>query len=280
MIFFKGVRDTLLYFFIPHSKNGFRAKLLQPTSLTVLAIFAVLLNLVGGDGRGKVLGYATDITVKKLFFLTNAKREKYGLKPLNYSKKLEEAAFLKAEDMFKKNYWSHYSPDGTPPWHFILKVGYDYEYAGENLAKNFLYSDAVVNAWMHSREHRENILNPQYTDVGFAIKNGVLQGEQTTLIVQMFGKPLRENEMMANVRNSKNNISNVSGDTNTGFDRYEMFFYLDKFFLSFLVILLIFDLVYATELSLVRASGKNLAHLLFLFFILLALSMITKGRVI
>jgi hypothetical protein len=40
---------------------------------------------------------------------------------------------------------------------------------------------------MGSKEHRENMLSPNYTEVGFAIKNGSLTGEETTLVIQMFG---------------------------------------------------------------------------------------------
>jgi len=70
---------------------------------------------------------------------------------------------------------------------FIKSSGYTYALAGENLAKNFTDSGGVVNAWMASPTHRDNILKSGYRDVGFAIVNGVLNGEETTLVVQMFG---------------------------------------------------------------------------------------------
>ena len=62
-------------------------------------------------------------------------------------------------------------------------------YAGENLARDFSDSSSAVNAWMQSTKHRDNILQSQYTDVGFAIKEGVLQGKPTVIVVQLFGTP-------------------------------------------------------------------------------------------
>ncbi|MCG2685812.1 CAP domain-containing protein, partial [Candidatus Parcubacteria bacterium] len=73
-------------------------------------------------------------------------------------------------------------------WYFIVGVGYDYLYAGENLAKDFSHSSGVVDAWMNSPTHRENLVNPRYEDIGLAVVNGTLNGVETTLVVQMFGR--------------------------------------------------------------------------------------------
>jgi hypothetical protein len=94
---------------------------------------------------------------------------------------------MKAAYMFEHNFWAHYAPDGTSPWYFIKNAGYEYEYAGENLAKGFSNSSDVVTAWMNSPTHRENVLSPKYQDIGFAVVEGKLLGEDTVLVVQMFG---------------------------------------------------------------------------------------------
>src|SRR4030065_255642 len=119
-----------------------------------------------------ILGYATDINMPALYQLVNEQRQNNNLPPLTYNEKLAQAAYGKAQDMFTKNYWAHYAPDGATPWNFILASGYQYEYAGENLAKNFLFSQNVLDAWMASPSHRENILRKDYNEVGFAIVNG------------------------------------------------------------------------------------------------------------
>ncbi len=134
-----------------------------------------------------VLGYATDIHVEQLLAATNAQRAAQGLSQLTLNAQLSDAAARKARDMFEKNYWSHNSPSGATPWTFISSAGYRYSVAGENLAKNFSNSQGVVDAWMASPTHRENLLKSSYKEIGFAVVNGVLQGEETTLVVQMFG---------------------------------------------------------------------------------------------
>jgi hypothetical protein len=96
---------------------------------------------------------------------------------------LTQAAQLKAKDMFAKDYWAHNSPNGTMPWDFIKQAGYDYQYAGENLARGFTTSNDVVTAWMNSPEHRENMLSPNYHDVGFALQEGSLTGEPDTILI-------------------------------------------------------------------------------------------------
>ena len=191
----KNIFDNIHHFFIPRRTNNFKAKLLHHDFLTVYLVFALALTIGFNHFKqisGDVLGFATDITIPKLYELTNEERTKAGLSPLTYNEKLAVAAEKKAQDMFAKDYWSHYGPSGETPWDFILGSGYQYEFAGENLAKNFLFTDGVVNAWMDSPTHRENILRSEYSDVGFAMVNGVLNGEETTLVVQMFAKPLYE----------------------------------------------------------------------------------------
>jgi len=180
-----------IYHFIPHKEHKSRARLLSHGALIsysfVLVIFAVLIRFLPAFAPG-VLGYASDINVSDLLRYTNERRAKVGLRPLSLNKELNDAAYKKANDMFKVGYWAHVSPLGTKPWDFVLNEGYDYIYAGENLAKNFSNSEDVVQAWYDSPTHRENLLSPNYDDMGFAIVNGVLDGYETTIVVQMFGR--------------------------------------------------------------------------------------------
>lgn len=150
-----------------------------------MASFVILKNI--NSQTGNVLGFATDISSDRLFALTNEKRVNNGLPELTYNSQLAAAAANKAQDMLSKGYWAHFGPNGESPWTFILGSGYSYDTAGENLAKNFTTSGEVVDAWMDSPSHRENVLKSSYRDVGFAVTNGSLGGEDTTLVVQMFG---------------------------------------------------------------------------------------------
>ena len=91
--------------------------------------------------------------------------------------------------MFTDQYWAHTAPDGTEPWTFMHQMGYQYVVAGENLARDFGQTDEMVSAWLASPTHRANIMNPKYQEIGIAVIDGVLEGYETTLVVQMFGTP-------------------------------------------------------------------------------------------
>ncbi len=180
-----------IYHFIPHKRHKRRARFLSHGALisysAVLIVFAALIRFLPIFAPG-VLGYASDIDVSQLLRYTNERRAKIGLRPLALNKELNDAAYNKAKDMFTDDYWAHISPTGTKPWDFILSEGYDYIYAGENLAKNFSESEDVVQAWYDSVTHRDNMLSPNYDHIGFAIVNGTLDGYETTIVVQMFGR--------------------------------------------------------------------------------------------
>ncbi len=188
--FVMNIFRTLHHFLVPHEGNNHRAKALHHEALLayilLLGIFNLSIRFLNHKAPS-VLGYATDIRVEQLLADTNAERAKAGLSELTLNPDLSAAASAKAGDMFTNNYWAHNSPEGKTPWDVILASGYHYTLAGENLAKNFDTSDGVVAAWMASPSHKANIVKPGYRDIGFAVVNGVLNGEQTTLVVQMFG---------------------------------------------------------------------------------------------
>ncbi len=121
--------------------------------------------------------------------LANEDREEESLPALTVDPLLVEAAKAKANDMAENGYFAHTSPKGIDPWHWFHQVGYDYQYAGENLAVNFSDSDNVEEAWMNSPEHRANILNGKFTHIGIATAVGTYKDKKTTFVVQMFGTP-------------------------------------------------------------------------------------------
>lgn len=298
------------HLFIPHEDNDFRAKALHTDFLSFYLILALFLTFtVKHFNLTDVLGFATDISVNKLYELTNSERQKNNLPALSYNNELAQAAVLKAQDMFFKNYWAHYSPSGSSPWDFILKTGYQYEYAGENLAKNFLFSQGVLDGWMNSTTHRENILRKDYTDVGFAVVNGNLNNEPTTLVVQMFGKPMSAGivplaqqfslpvkaeearqaiapTLAPQILEEKLNQTNVSSTVLAKKTNFFIFpwltfsFNLNMIFLLFLLAALIFDFYFAAKINVFRTSGKNIAHIIFIGFIYIGLILLTKGSIL
>jgi uncharacterized protein YkwD len=100
---------------------------------------------------------------------TNRYRAQHGLLPVMDNLQLHQAASAKCASMVALDYWSHDAPNGTEPWAFIKASGYQYKIAGENLAFGQQSQYAVVIDWMNSPKHRDNILYPDYTDVGHAI---------------------------------------------------------------------------------------------------------------
>lgn len=180
----------LHHFFVPHSKNNHRAVIIQNSGFLVIAAFLLLLSIFTFSLKKSypsVLGISYSISTNELLTLTNKARQENGLSPLVMNRSLENAAVLKGKDMLSKNYWAHFAPDGTSPWIFIKNSGYYYIYAGENLARGFSKSDEVMKAWMASPSHRENILSDKYKEIGFAVMDGRLTGEETIVVVQMLG---------------------------------------------------------------------------------------------
>lgn len=122
---------------------------------------------------------------------TNKQREKYGLVPLKENAKLNTAAQVKIEDMFQNQYFSHYSPSGKGVSDLAEEAGYEFLALGENLAMgNFPSEENLVEAWMASPGHRENILNPTYQEIGLAVQKGMFDDRFVWLAVQHFGLPL------------------------------------------------------------------------------------------
>ncbi len=184
------MKKFLRHFFTPHLTNNYRPKLLHPQILVLLILFFFSLGILTSFTRQSypsVLGITSQISIDQLLILTNQQRQNNNLPPLSLNGSLSSAALAKGNYMFEKNFWSHIAPDGTTPWYFIRSAGYNYLYAGENLARGYDSASGVVDAWMASPSHRENVLSPNYKEVGFAVLDGNLTGENTILVVEMFG---------------------------------------------------------------------------------------------
>jgi len=130
---------------------------------------------------------ASLITPEKVVELANNERASQNLPNLIVNADLAKAAEDKLADMFKKNYFEHTSPSGLTPWHWLEKNNYEYKYAGENLAMNFVSAENQNKAWMESQTHRANILNTHYQEIGVAVGQGTINGRETIVTVEEFG---------------------------------------------------------------------------------------------
>jgi len=154
----------------------------------ILSLVVFVYFLVSGSQNGYEAN-ANSYTEDQVIVAINNQRKENNLPDLVKSHQLSEAAQNKAEDMKNRNYFSHvYSKDGTKWSDFIKEVDYNYLVAGENLANGFYEVQSMVQAWIDSPTHRENILNPKVEETGVGIAQGELDGISTIFVVQMFGK--------------------------------------------------------------------------------------------
>ncbi len=298
------MRNFLRHIFFPHESNGHHPKILHHKTIAIFIIVLLGLMYVLPPLQREypsVLGIAYNITVDDLVRLTNEKRKDEGLKPLVLNEELSSAASAKASYMFEKNFWAHVAPDGTTPWYFIKNAGYEYQYAGENLARGFDAADAVTNAWMDSPTHRENLLSPNYTDIGFAIKEGSLTGSETVLVVQEFGSrytatqevaavsvpsvnPVAESADVKNVEIGtvpQSRSQSVAASSNKPLvDTKSSTFSLSIFILGIFIVILVLDIIFIDRKRISRIVVHNLDHIIFLAILLLAVIILGRGLVL
>jgi len=118
--------------------------------------------------------------------LVNEERAKRGLAALTANWELGRVARYKSQDMIDKGYFSHDSPTYGTPFRMMENFGIKFTAAGENIAYGQRTPQEVMNAWMNSPGHRNNILSSSYTQIGVGLaktKNGVCYW------TQMFIKP-------------------------------------------------------------------------------------------
>ena len=184
--------ERIKNYFIPSEANDHKPHFLGRNVLISIALFALVIELVflsPASFFSLRTNFLASVLPGVLVAQTNENRVEGNLKELTQNPILQKAAQLKADDMAGKRYFAHTSPDGKEPWYWLSLAGYSYAYAGENLAVNFVDSSDVTKAWMKSPEHRKNIVNQHYTEIGIAVASGIYKGKNTLFVVQFFGSP-------------------------------------------------------------------------------------------
>jgi len=188
----KKLRSQLHDQLIPHEGNGFKPLLFTATGVGAV-IVVLLLVQAAYFVQTKIVftqtNFLASVLPGVLATLTNQDRAASGISALTLDTHLSQAAQMKADDMAARGYFSHVDPDGNQPWFWFKKAGYDYAYAGENLAVNFTDSEDVQKAWMNSPTHHANIVKAQYTRIGIGVAQGMYEGKETTFVVQFFATP-------------------------------------------------------------------------------------------
>lgn len=186
--------------------------------LPVVLIIGLLLsfNISHGSLRStlknpaaSVLAYATSMQKAQLLKETNEQRSQAQAPSLKINDRLEAAAQAKADDMAKRNYWSHKTPEGSPPWTFVADQHYSYQKLAENLAAGFDNEDSVIKGWMASPAHKANLLDSDLVDVGFGSAQNAnytgAAGSPATIVVVFYAQPTNGQSLAA--------TGSVKGDT-------------------------------------------------------------------
>lgn len=193
---------------MPSEENNYKSKFIQSNLLLYLVVLFLILKVtttaISINFPQNI--FFADIAKSTLENFINQTRQSVGLAPLSENDKLNQAARMKAENMVQNQYFNHTSPSGITPWVWFSKAGYNYKYAGENLAIGFYESEEVYNAWLNSPSHKANIVNPNYTEVGTAVLGG-FGGGNTIVVVQEFGSPAQAKTVVAKTSSSKSSTS-------------------------------------------------------------------------
>jgi hypothetical protein len=168
---------VLARFFYYMSAKINKKSIFLSSAIVFVMVFLLLSNLA----------YASEITASKVIELVNQARGQEGVADLSENETLDEIANDKLGDMIKNNYFAHTSPKGVTPWSWYEKENYDYKYAGENLAINFMTAENQQKAWMNSPTHKKNIMNSQFLEIGVAVGAGEINNQMAIITVQEFG---------------------------------------------------------------------------------------------
>ncbi len=165
-------RPTLAYKKIQakhHRKSKHYIRAYWPYLPMFLAILICLVISAISPLNHGVLADTSNFSINSLQNQTNNYRSEIKAQPLILNSTLSDAAQAKANILAKNNVWTHDLPGYSNPWAFIVNQGYDYSAIGENLAYGFSSGDQVVNAWFNSSDHKTNLLNSNFSEVGYGI---------------------------------------------------------------------------------------------------------------
>jgi uncharacterized protein YkwD len=124
---------------------------------------------------------------QRILDLTNAERKKKDLPPLKADPVLCEVARAHSANMAKQNKMAH-ELDGKTTYDRVKGAGYRFSWIAENLANGDVGVEEVMEAWMDSKVHRENILDTNFTEVGL----GLAQDGQNVYYTEVFAKPRKQ----------------------------------------------------------------------------------------
>lgn len=129
---------------------------------------------------------------RRVLQLTNTFRRQNGLAPLSYNAKLAAAAETHSQNMALQDFFSHTGLDGSSPFDRMKAAGYNFSSAAENIGVGYTTPEAVVQGWINSSGHRDNLLNPNLRELGvghYYLANDTGQVNWSHYWTQKFGSP-------------------------------------------------------------------------------------------
>jgi uncharacterized protein YkwD len=119
----------------------------------------------------------------------NAERRERALPALRSSTVLDRIAQAYAEDMLKRSFYGHESPEGEMVRERAIAGGYRLTAVGENVASGQPTIEDVMKGWMASDKHRANVLSKIFVEAGFGLAIGKNRSGYQMIWVQVFGRP-------------------------------------------------------------------------------------------
>jgi uncharacterized protein YkwD len=141
---------------------------LQPSSVGVTRLPPPASTALGSAAT-RALQLVNDVRARG----THCGDELFGpVPPVTLSGTLANVALGHASDMAEKNYFEHVDPAGQSPADRVRAVGYSEKLVGENIAFGPKSVDEVVQGWLDSPGHCENIMDPRFAEMGLGLAPG------------------------------------------------------------------------------------------------------------
>lgn len=189
----RTVRESLKHHFVPHAENNYHPQIFHSKRAIFYSLFFIAIKafVIGFSVFLPFEAYmASDVLTaqaNKILALTNDVRVKEGIPTLDRVVLLDQTASARALDMAENGYFSHAGPDGHTFAYFMKATNHRYVTSGENLAMGFQTANEVVDAWIKSPGHYENLIEPEFKEFGIGISEGVYDGASTIFIAEHFG---------------------------------------------------------------------------------------------
>jgi uncharacterized protein YkwD len=165
---------------------------------SIIGIAAVVLTGAGILGVGRPDSSGHESLDNTLLVQINAVREAHSLGPLKTSGALSVVAAQHTAEMGRDGYFGHASTDHTVFWKRIEQTYRSAGFRSWDVGENLLFvapdvsASKAVGLWMHSPEHRANLLDPSWREIGIASRHyktapGIYENKAVTILTTDFG---------------------------------------------------------------------------------------------